>query len=113
MPENTDHPTQKPEKLIAKLTLASSNPGDVILDPFAGSGTTSVVAKKLGRKFVGIEIDELYCCLCEKRLELAEEDASIQGYHDRVFWERNTLADRKVRPKKQDVRTREERVLFE
>ncbi len=47
MPENTDHPTQKPEKLIAKLILASSNPGDIILDPFLGSGTTSVVAKKI------------------------------------------------------------------
>ncbi|NQT37941.1 MAG: site-specific DNA-methyltransferase [Planctomycetes bacterium] len=113
MPENTDHPTQKPEKLIAKLMLASSNPGDVVLDPFVGSGTTSVVAKKLGRKFVGIEIDELYCCLCEKRLELAEEDSSIQGYHDSVFWERNTLADRKARSKRQKVHSRRSRLLFE
>ncbi|MCS7014472.1 MAG: site-specific DNA-methyltransferase, partial [Chloroherpetonaceae bacterium] len=56
MPENTDHPTQKPEKLIAKLILASSNEGDVVLDPFLGSGTTAVVAKKLGRRFIGIEI---------------------------------------------------------
>jgi site-specific DNA-methyltransferase (adenine-specific) len=95
MPENTDHPTQKPEKLIAKLILASSNPGDVVLDPFLGSGTSSVVAKKLGRRFVGIEIDEFYCCLAEKRLALADEDCSIQGYHDGVFWERNTLADQK------------------
>lgn len=46
MPENTDHPTQKPEKLIAKLVLASSRPGDIVLDPFVGSGTTCVVAKK-------------------------------------------------------------------
>lgn len=45
MPENTPHPTQKPEKLIAKLILASSNPGDVVFDPFLGSGTTSVTAK--------------------------------------------------------------------
>ena len=44
--ENTDHPTQKPEKLIAKLVLASSNPGDMVFDPFLGSGTTAVVAKK-------------------------------------------------------------------
>ncbi|MCI0622245.1 MAG: site-specific DNA-methyltransferase [Acidobacteria bacterium] len=95
MPENTDHPTQKPEKLIAKLVLASSNPGDVVLDPFLGSGTTSVVAKKLGRMFTGIEIDEFYCCLTEKRLTLADEDDSIQGYHDGVFWERNSLADQK------------------
>ena len=48
MPENTDHPTQKPEKLLAKILLASTNEGDLVLDPFLGSGTTSVVAKKLG-----------------------------------------------------------------
>ncbi|MEO0542102.1 MAG: site-specific DNA-methyltransferase, partial [Cyanobacteria bacterium P01_A01_bin.105] len=68
MPENTDHPTQKPEKLIAKLLLASSQPGDVVLDPFLGSGTTSVVAQKLGRRYIGIEQEELYCCWAEKRL---------------------------------------------
>jgi site-specific DNA-methyltransferase (adenine-specific) len=91
MPENTDHPTQKPEKLVAKIMLASSNTGDVVFDPFLGSGTTSVVAKKLGRRYVGVELDELYCCLAEKRLAIAEMDASIQGYADGVFWERNTL----------------------
>jgi site-specific DNA-methyltransferase (adenine-specific) len=90
MPENTDHPTQKPEKLLAKIILASTNPGDLILDPFAGSGTTAVVAKKLGRDFVAIESDENYCLLAAKRLELAEEDRSIQGFSDGVFWERNT-----------------------
>jgi len=90
MPENTDHPTQKPEKLLAKIILASSNPGDVVLDPFLGSGTTSVVAKKLGRRYVGIELDEIFCCLCEKRLELAATDARIQGYQEGVFWERNS-----------------------
>src|SRR5205807_6643013 len=78
MPENTDHPTQKPEKLIAKLILASSRPGDIVFDPFLGSGTTSVVAKKLNRRFVGVEIDEAYCCLAEKRLALVERDNSIQ-----------------------------------
>jgi site-specific DNA-methyltransferase (adenine-specific) len=91
MPENTDHPTQKPEKLLAKVVLANSRPGGVVFDPFLGSGTTSVVAKKLGRKYVGIEIDEHYCCLAEKRLEVAGKDTSIQGYSDGVFWERNTL----------------------
>ncbi|NOZ72685.1 MAG: site-specific DNA-methyltransferase [Chloroflexi bacterium] len=92
MPENTDHPTQKPEKLLAKIILASSNEGDVILDPFLGSGTTSVVAKKLNRHWIGIEIDEYYCCLAEKRLDLATREPSIQGYANGVFWERNTLA---------------------
>jgi len=91
MPENTDHPTQKPEKLLAKIILASSKEGDFVFDPFLGSGTTSVVAKKLGRKYCGIEIDEFYCCLAEKRLEMADCDKSIQGYLDGVFWERNTL----------------------
>jgi site-specific DNA-methyltransferase (adenine-specific) len=90
MPENTDHPTQKPEKLLAKIILASSNPGDVVFDPFLGSGTTSVVAKKLGRNYVGIEVDPMYCCLTEKRLALAEQDCSIQGYVEGVFWERNS-----------------------
>jgi len=95
MPENTDHPTQKPEKLVAKVILASSNPKDIVMDPFLGSGTTSVVAKKLGRHFVGIEIDKMFCCLAEKRLALAERDTTIQGYSDGVFWERNTLQDQK------------------
>lgn len=90
MPENTDHPAQKPEKLIAKLVLASSRMGDVILDPFLGSGTTSVVARKLGRRFVGIEKDEEYCLLAERRLELALADPAIQGYAGGCFWERNT-----------------------
>ena len=93
MPENTDHPTQKPEKLLAKIILASSNKGDVVFDPFIGSGTTAVVAKKLGRKYVGVEVDEYYCCLVEKRLELAEKDKRIQGYENGVFWERNSLTD--------------------
>jgi len=59
------------------------------LDPFLGSGTTSVVAKKLGRRFLGIEIDKYYACVAEKRLEMAEADKRIQGYADGVFWERN------------------------
>ena len=95
MPENTDHPTQKPEKLLARIILASSKPGDVVLDPFLGSGTASVVAKKLGRRYVGIEIDERYCCLAEKRLAMADQDKTIQGYSDGVFWERNALQDQK------------------
>ncbi len=92
MPENTAHPTQKPEKLLAKLILASSNKGDIILDPFVGSGTTSVVAKKLDRHYIGIEQNPLYCAWAEYRLELADTDKTIQGYTNGVFWERNTLA---------------------
>jgi site-specific DNA-methyltransferase (adenine-specific) len=93
MPENTEHPTQKPEKLLAKIILASSNENDVVLDPFAGSGTTAVVARKLNRHFISIELDEKYACLAEKRLAIAESNCDIQGYKDGVFWERNTLAE--------------------
>jgi len=90
MHENTDHPTQKPEKLIAKLILASSKEGDVVFDPFMGSGTSCVVASKLGRHYCGIEQNEEYCLWALKRLALAKDDAEIQGYADGVFWERNT-----------------------
>jgi len=100
MPENTDHPTQKPEKLFAKLILASSRPGDRILDPFLGSGTTAVVSKKLGRRFCGVEINHEYCLWAAKRVIAAETDKEIQGYFDGVFWERNSLAvQKKIDPK--------------
>ena len=102
MPENTPHPTQKPEKLLAKLILASSNEGDTVFDPFLGSGSTSVTAKKLGRHFVGIEQNETYCALTEKRLAMADSDKTIQGYADGVFWERNTGIIQKKYKKLQD-----------
>lgn len=89
MPENTDHPTQKPEKLIAKLILASSAPNAVVFDPFLGSGTTAVTAAKLGRRFFGIELNTEYCMWALKRLERAKDDKSIQGYEDGIFYERN------------------------
>lgn len=91
MPENTAHPTQKPEKLIAKLILASSNENDFVFDPFLGSGTTSVVAKKLGRNYSGIEQNPAYCAWAEKRIESALQNKEIQGYTDNIFWERNTM----------------------
>ena len=90
MPENTNHPTQKPEKLFAKLILASSRPEGVVFDPFMGSGTTAAVAKKLRRRFVCAEINREYCCWGEKRLQQARPDGAIQGYADGVFWERNS-----------------------
>jgi len=95
MPENTAHPTQKPEKLLAKIILASSNKDDLIFDPFNGSGSTSVTAKKLCRHFVGIEQNEQYCVWAQKRLEMAKIDNSIQGYSDGMFWERNSSAEQK------------------
>lgn len=90
MPENTDHPTQKPEKLLAKLILASTNKNDFIFDPFMGTGSTIVTAKKLRRNFFGIEIEKDYCLLAAKRLRLAETDKTIQGYSSGIFYERNT-----------------------
>lgn len=91
MPENTEHPTQKPEKLLAKIILASSSKGDTVFDPFAGSGTTLVTAKKLGRNFCGVEIDRTYAALALKRLLMANKDKSIQGYDDGIFRERNSV----------------------
>lgn len=90
MSENTAHPTQKSEKLMAKLILASSNEGDVIFDPFAGSGSSLVVAKKLGRKFLGVERNSLYGIWAQKRLENASDNKKIQGFEKGVFFERNT-----------------------
>ncbi len=99
MPENTDHPTQKPEKLYAKLILASTKVGDKVFDPFLGSGTSAVVAKKLGRNYCGIEINHEYCLWTLKRLQ--SNDNTIQGYADGVFWERNSLC----KQKKQMIKT--------
>lgn len=96
MAENTAHPAQKSEKLIAKIMLASSSREDVVLDPFLGSGTTSVVAKKLNRHYLGIEIEEQYCVWAEQRLEMAESSTEIQGYVNGVFWERNSLSEQKA-----------------
>lgn len=90
MAENTEHPTQKPEKLLAKLILASSNKGNLVFDPFVGSGTTAVVAKKLGRNFLGIEREQKYVALALKRLELAETEKQIQGYENGIFKYRNS-----------------------
>ena len=73
------HPTQKPEALIARILLAASNPGDVVLDPFFGSGTTGAVAKRLGRRFIGIEREESYAAVARSRIALVEplDDASV------------------------------------
>ncbi len=67
--EDREHSTQKPQKLIERIMLASSNEGDLVLDPFLGSGTTAVVAERLRRNFIGIEIDKSYCKSAEQRLK--------------------------------------------
>jgi site-specific DNA-methyltransferase (adenine-specific) len=91
MTENTPHPAQKPEKLMAKLILASSDPGDTVFDPFLGSGTTAAAAVKLGRHFAGIEREAEYAAVAAFRAENAKTERRIQGYEDGVFWERNSL----------------------
>ena len=63
------HPTQKPEALLERVVIASTNPGDTILDPFFGSGTTGAVAKKLGRHWIGIEADPRYIALAQRRID--------------------------------------------
>lgn len=89
MPENTPHPTQKPEKLIARLILSTTTEGAVVLDPFGGSGTTGVVAKKLGRNYTIIENQEDYVAYTKYRLDNSNKGDSIQGYEDGVFLDRN------------------------
>ena len=110
MAENTAHPTQKSEKLAAKIILASSSEHDVVLDPFLGSGTTSVTAKKLNRHYIGIEIEPQYCVWAEQRLEAAQSSSEIQGYVDGVFWARNSLSDQSSKKKEaRHVQPKEDR----
>lgn len=71
------HPTQKPEEMLKRIIIASSNKGDIVLDPFMGSGTTAVVAKKLGRKWIGIEKELKYVIASEKRLAKVEEELCL------------------------------------
>ena len=63
------HSTQKPEALLYRIIIATSNPGDIILDPFMGSGTTGAVAKKLGRNFIGIEKEDIYIKIAKERIK--------------------------------------------
>lgn len=77
MRENTPHPTQKPEALAERIILASSNPGNRVLDLFSGSGTFSVVAKKLGREFIGIEMNPEYIRYALKRLATLDKEPNL------------------------------------
>jgi len=81
-------PDTKSEKLLAKLILASTNAGDLVFDPFLGSGTSSVVAKKAETPIPWDEIDRDYCAARCKRLQIAENDNRVQGLTDGVFWGR-------------------------
>lgn len=66
--EKTEHPCQIPEELISRIIRITASPGDIIIDPFAGSGTTAVVANQLGYDTVNYEIDESYCKIAQQRL---------------------------------------------
>ncbi len=68
----TIHPTEKPEDLLERILLLGSNEGDTVFDPFMGSGTTGVIAKRLNRNFLGIEIDKSYFKIAQKRIDLEE-----------------------------------------
>jgi modification methylase len=76
------HPTQKPEALLARVILAASRPDDLVLDPFCGTGTTGAVARRLGRRFIGIEREKDYAAAAEKRIAAAEPlaDASLAAF---------------------------------
>jgi len=89
MSENTEHSTQKPEKLAAKIILASSEPNDVVLDLFGGSGTAAVAAKKLGRRYILIEKEKEYSLVSAKRISECKEGDRIQGYEKGIFLSRN------------------------
>ena len=94
MHEKTPHPTQKPEELLRKIVLVSSNPNDLIIDPFLGSGTTAVVAEQLGRRWKGCDISLEYCQWAAKRIELVPH-WSVEKWFD--FDRENTLRRRSIR----------------
>lgn len=90
MAEYEDHPTQKPEAFLERIVLASSNEGDLVLDPFAGTFTTCAVAKRLGRRSVGIERERDYIKIGLRRLELATElDGEQLTAPDKTYARRN------------------------
>ena len=112
MPENTLHPAQKPEKLFAKLVLASSKKNDFVFDPFLGSGTTAVVAEKLGRRWCGVDINTEYLCWARKRISTARKNPAVQGYKDGVFWERNSLPQQQKSFKRENKEDSSQGTLF-
>ena len=90
MPEKTPHPTQKPEELIRKLVVASSNEGDLVVDPFSGSGTTIVCAEQLKRKWMGCDSNAEYCSWAVMRLE----QVPCRSVEDRIELDRKTASRR-------------------
>ena len=80
----TPHPTEKPEKLLERIILIGSKEGDTILDPFMGSGTTGVVAKRFNRNFIGIEIDENYFQIAQKRIERTPTEPNLLEFLEKT-----------------------------
>jgi site-specific DNA-methyltransferase (adenine-specific) len=94
MNEKTPHPTQKPEELLRKLVLASSDPGDLVVDPFLGSGTTAVVAEQLGRYWMGCDLSLEYCQWAVDRIELVQRKP-VEVWMD--FDRQNALRRKSIR----------------
>lgn len=92
MHEKTPHPTQKPEELLRNIVLASSNPGDLIIDPFLGSGTTAVVAQQLKRSWKGVDLSSQYCQWAIQRIELVNESWTTEQW---VQYDRDNARRRK------------------
>lgn len=89
MGEKTPHPTQKPEELVRKFVLASSNEGDTVIDPFSGSGTTAVAAEQLNRRWMACDLDPHYNQWAIERLERVRRMAKDEWIaHDRKTAER-------------------------
>ena len=91
----TNHPTEKPESLLKRIILIGSKEGDTILDPFMGSGTTGVVAKKFGRNFIGIEINQSYFEMASKRIENATREPNLfiatQFKHSNITYQNSSV----------------------
>lgn len=93
MPEYEDHPSQKPEALLTRIVEASSNPGDVVLDPFAGTFTTGAVATRLGRGFVGFDSQIEYVKIGLRRVGVADElDGELLVPPEKTYVRRNGVA---------------------
>lgn len=81
-PERTPHPAQFPLDLIKRIVLGFSNPGDLVMDPFMGSGTTAIASLECGRQVIGLEINEAYCAIAAKRIEAYLADKNSHLFRD-------------------------------